>query len=367
MSDREERFTSFLKTITGPDEAARRLAEERQAALAKPPGSLGKLEEISIRLAGITGRVKNCLKKKRIIALCADNGVVEEGVSSSPVSVTAAQAVNMTRHKTGMSSIAAAFGCEIQVVDVGIKCDYDCPLVLNRSIAKGTKNLHKEPAMTREQALTALLTGIELAQQAKEEGVDVIGVGEMGIGNTTTSSLVLMALTGISVEQATGRGGGLTDAAFAVKKRIISEAMALHKPDPNDVVDVLSKVGGFDIAAMCGVFLGAAACRIPVVIDGFISVAAALAAKSFCPLSAEYMFPSHASFEPGYSEAIKQLGLTPWLQLGMRLGEGSGCPIAFAVMDAACAAMNDMALFGEESEIDDSYLAEIRGKDSFSV
>ena len=363
----EKQLAEILNAIQPADEKARMLAKERQEKLAKPPGSLGKLEDISIQLAGITGKVKNHIDKKRMIVLCADNGVVEEGVSSSPVSVTAAQAVNMTRHKTGMSSIAAAFGCEIQVVDVGIKCPYDCDAVINAKIAPGTKNLHREPAMTREQALTAILTGVRLARQAKEEGVDIIGIGEMGIGNTTTSSLVLMSLTGISVEAATGRGGGLTDEAFALKKRVIRESLELHRPDSSDVVDVLSKVGGFDIAAMCGVFLGAALERIPAVIDGFISVVAALSAVKLCPEVKAYLFPSHASYEPGYSAAIEALGLSPWLMMNMRLGEGSGCPIAFAVIEAACAAMNDMALFGEESEIDDSYLDDIRGKDSFSI
>ena len=363
----EEKLRLLLNEIHDVDHAAAEAAAQRQAGLAKPPGSLGTLESISIQLAGITGKVINSVEHKRVIVLCADNGVIEEGVSSSPRSVTAAQAVNMTRRKTGMSSLAKHFHNDVVVVDVGIADEYDCPEIVNRNIAKSTKNFYKEPAMTREQVLEAIFVGVEQAELAKREGVDVLGVGERGIGNTSTSSAVLCCLTGLTVEQVTGRGGGLTDEAFERKKNVLSHALELHKPDPTDVIDVLSKVGGLDIAAMCGVFLGAARERIPVVIDGFISIVAALCAQRLCPLSCEYMFPSHASYEIGYMVAAKELKLEPWLLLNMRLGEGSGCPIAFEIMEAACAVMSGMASFGEESTIDDSYLDEIRKGDKFSV
>ena len=363
----ENEQKKIIEAIRPLDEAAVAEATRRQAGLAKPPGSLGRLEDISIRLAGITGKVKNTVEKKRIVVLCADNGVIEEGVSSSPRSVTAAQAVNMTKRVTGMSSLAKHFGNEVAVVDVGIADEYDCDGIINRKIAPGTKNFYKEPAMTREQVLRAILVGVEQAEDAAKDGVNVLGVGEMGIGNTSTSSAVLCVLTGLTVEQVTGRGGGLTDAAFARKKEVLTHAIELHKPDKDDVIDVLSKLGGLDICAMCGVFLGAAKERIPVVIDGFISVVAALCAMRLCPTAREYMFPSHASFEVGYMAAARELGLDPWLLLDMRLGEGSGCPIAFEVMEAACAVMSGMALFGEESTIDDSYLDEIRKGDKFSV
>ena len=192
----------------------------------------------------------------------------------------------------------------------------------------------------------------------------ILGAGEMGIGNTTTSAAVLAALTGLPVEAVTGRGGGMTDAGFLRKKQVITDALALHCPDKNDVLDVLCKVGGLDIAAMCGVFLGAARQRLPVVIDGFISVVAALCARRLCPAAGDYFFASHASHEVGYAAAVKELGLEPWLHLGMRLGEGSGCPIAFRVMEAACATAEGMATF-EGAAIDDSYLDDIRGKDCF--
>jgi nicotinate-nucleotide--dimethylbenzimidazole phosphoribosyltransferase len=235
--------------------------------------------------------------------------------------------------------------------------------------------------MTREEAIAAIGVGIERARKAHQDGIQVIGVGEMGIGNTTTSSAVLAALTGLAVETVTGRGGGLTDAAFAKKKRVIADALKLHGLDTRrsarqnafrremtdvelpsraaDVIDILAKVGGLDLAAMCGVFLGAAIFRIPVVIDGFISIVAALCAQRICPFSRDFMFPSHVSEEIGYMRAARELKLDPWLQLNMRLGEGSGCPLAFQVLEAACVLMNDMATF-EEAQIDDGYLAEIR-------
>ena len=356
-----------IESITPLDAAAVKAAKERQSKLAKPPGSLGLLEDISVQLAGITGNVKNRIEKCRIIVCCADNGIIEEGVSSAPRSVTMAQAVNMTKRLTGMSSMAAYFGNDVAVADIGIADDYDCPDILDHRISRGTKNFLKEDAMSREDAERAILIGIGLAAKAKEDGCDAIGVGEMGIGNTSTSSAILSVLLGVDAGTVTGRGGGLTDAAFLHKKAVIEEGIRLRKPDPSDVINVISKVGGLDIAAMCGVYLGAAANRLPAVIDGFISAVSAVCAARLCPAAAEYMFPSHESFEPGYRLAIKDLGLRPWLKLGMRLGEGSGCPIAFQVMKAACAAMNGMALFGEESVIDDGYLDEIRKGDSFSV
>jgi len=357
----------LINSIEPLDKNALQAAKDRQAKLAKPPGSLGQLEDISVQIAGITGRVKNRIEKCRVIVLCADNGIIEEGVSSAPRSVTMAQAVNMTRHLTGMSALASYFGNDIVVADLGIADEYDCPQIQNCKLMPGTRNFLKEDAMDRETAEKAILIGASLAAKAAEDDFDAVGVGEMGIGNTSTSSAVLSVLTGLSIEEVTGRGGGLTDSAFAHKKEVLEKAIALRCPDKEDVIDVLSKVGGLDIAAMCGVFLGAAANRIPVVIDGFISVVAALCAERLCPAAKEYMFPSHESYEPGYTAAIKELGLKPWLALGMRLGEGSGCPIAFQVMKAACAAMNGMALFGEESVIDDGYLDDIRKGDSFTV
>ena len=353
----------ILTSIEPLDEAAMAAARERQAQLAKPPGSLGRLEDLSIQVAGITGKVHNRMERKHLLVFAADNGVVAEGVSSAPQSVTLMQTINLTRHKTGASTLCRHFGCGITVCDVGVNADIREPKVLNRKIAYGTQNIAQGPAMTREQAITGIRTGYELARSTD---ADILGVGEMGIGNTTTSSAVLSALLDVDVEAVTGRGGGITDGAFVKKKAVIRQALEINRPDPGDVVDVLSKVGGFDICAMCGAFLGAASSRRPVVIDGFISAVAALCAFRLCPTVSGYLIPSHASYEIGYKLAMDAMGLEPIFLLGMRLGEGSGCPLAFEIVDAACAVLNDMATF-DQAGIDDGYLDEIRRGDSFTV
>ena len=345
------------------NEAAMAAARERQAQLAKPPGSLGRLEDLSVQLAGITGKVHNKIEKKHLLVFAADNGVVAEGVSSAPQSVTLMQTINLTRHKTGASTLCKHFGCDITVCDVGVNATIKESKVLNRKIAFGTRNIVKGPAMTREQAVQALETGRELARNTK---ADVIGIGEMGIGNTTTSSAVLSVLLDADVEAVTGRGGGITDKSFLKKKQVIKDAIAINCPDKKDVIDVLAKVGGFDIAAMCGAFLGCAETCRPVVIDGFISAVAALCAFRLCPEVKGYLIPSHASYEIGYKLAMDAMELQPMFLLGMRLGEGSGCPLAFEILSAACAVINDMATF-DQAGIDDGYLEEIREGDKFSV
>ena len=354
---------NWNELVTPLDEAAMTAALQRQAQLAKPPGSLGRLEDLSVRLAGITGKVHNKIEKKHLLVFAADNGVVAEGVSSAPQSVTLMQTVNLTRHKTGASTLCKHFGCEITVCDVGVNADIKESKVVNKKIAYGTQNIAKGPAMTREQALQAIMTGMELAQNTD---ADVIGIGEMGIGNTTTSSAVLSVLLDADVETVTGRGGGITDASFLKKKQVIKDAIAINQPNKSDVIDVLAKVGGFDIAAMCGAFVGAAATHRPVVIDGFISAVAALCAYKLCPNAVQYFIPSHASYEIGYKLAMDAMGLQPLFLLGMRLGEGSGCPLAFEVLSAACAVLNDMATF-DQAGIDDGYLDEIREGDQFTV
>ena len=345
------------------DEAAMAAARERQARLAKPPGSLGRLEDLSVQLAGITGRVHNKIERKHLLVFAADNGVVAEGVSSAPQSVTLMQTVNLTRAKTGASTLCRHFGCGITVCDVGVNADIREPKVLDRKIAYGTGNIAHGPAMTREQCIRAIRTGYELALSTD---ADAIGIGEMGIGNTTTSSAVLSVLLDADVEAVTGRGGGITDKSFLKKKQVIRDAIAINRPDRSDVTDVLARVGGFDIAAMCGAFLGCAEKRCPVVIDGFISAVAALCAYRLCPAAVGYFIPSHASYEIGYQLAMDAMGLQPMFLLGMRLGEGSGCPLAFEILEAACAVINDMATF-DQAGIDDGYLDEIRQGDKFSV
>ena len=358
----QKELDALVRDVLPDDRSAMTAAEEYQARLAKPPGSLGRLEEISIQLAGITGRVHNALNKKQLLVFAADNGVVAEGVSSAPQSVTKQQTINLMRGKTGAAVLAKHFGCGLTVCDVGVNADIYESTVLNRKIAYGTQNICTGPAMTREQTLQAILTGAEIAGTVD---ADVIGVGEMGIGNTTTSSAVLAVLLGADVEAVTGRGGGITEESFRKKKTVIRTAIEVNRPDRDDVVGVLSKVGGFDLAAMCGAFLGAAAARRPAVIDGLISAAAALCAVRLCPNVRGYLVPSHASFEIGYRLAMEAMDLRPLFDLGMRLGEGSGCPLAFQVLDAACAVINDMATF-DEAGINDDYLDEIRRGDQFT-
>ena len=353
---------SLISEIKPLDIKAMDEAKKYQERLAKPPGSLGKLEDISIQLAGITGKVHNNIKKKHLLVFASDNGVVAEGVASAPQSVTLKQTINLTKEKTGAAVLAAHFGCGITVCDVGINADVNDSSVIDKKINYGTNNIAKGPAMTKEQAIKAIITGAELA---KNTDADIIGVGEMGIGNTTTASAVLSVLLDAEVEKVTGRGGGITDSAFLKKKDVIKQAILINNPDKNDILDVLSKVGGFDIAAMCGAYLGAAVSRKPAVIDGFISVVAALCAVRLCPDVLNYLIASHASFEIGYKLAIKELGLSPMLDLDMRLGEGSGCPLAFLIVDAACAVMNKMATF-EDADINDDYLEEIRQGDKFT-
>ena len=358
----QKELDALVREVLPLDRSAMTAAEEYQARLAKPPGSLGRLEEISIQLAGITGHVHNALNKKQLLVFAADNGVVAEGVSSAPQSVTKQQTINLMRGKTGAAVLAKHFGCGLTVCDVGVNADIYESTVLNRKIAYGTQNICTGPAMTREQTLQAILTGAEIARTVD---ADVIGAGEMGIGNTTTSSAVLAVLLGADVEAVTGRGGGITEESFRKKKAVIRTAIEVNRPDRDDVVGILSKVGGFDLAAMCGAFLGAAAARRPAVIDGLISAAAALCAVRLCPNVRGYLVPSHASFEIGYRLAMEAMDLRPLFDLGMRLGEGSGCPLAFQVLDAACAVINDMATF-DEAGINDDYLDEIRRGDQFT-
>ncbi|CDM68312.1 Nicotinate-nucleotide-dimethylbenzimidazolephosphoribosyltransferase [Clostridium bornimense] len=360
------RINEVIEGIEELNRSAMIKAEERLNSLAKPIGSLGKLEDIAVQLSGITGKIKNKVEKKAIIIMCADNGVVEEGVASGPQSLTVAQTINFTRGLTGVAVLAEKNNSDLIVVDVGINSDEKIQSVKERKIRKSTDNIAKGPAMTYEECLRAIVVGIDMVEEAKKSGYDLIGVGEMGIGNTTTSSAVLSVITGCEVEKVVGKGAGLTKDAFEKKKKVIRDAIKINNPDKNNIIDVLSKVGGFDLAAMTGVFLGAAFYKIPVVIDGFISVVAALAAFKINSLAKEYFIPSHKSWEVGYNIAIENMHLEPMLDLNMRLGEGSGCPIAFSIVEYSCAIMNNMATF-DEAEIDDSYLEEVREKENYIV
>ncbi|MEG0291589.1 MAG: nicotinate-nucleotide--dimethylbenzimidazole phosphoribosyltransferase [Anaerovoracaceae bacterium] len=366
---KENLLKNILENIDGADNDALTKAKVRQDELIKPPESLGKLEEISIKMAGITSKIKNKIDKRCVIVLSADNGVVSEGVASAPQIVTISQTINFTKRITGVGALAKTFNCDLCVVDMGINNTVPTELlskdakdfvnnkIIDRKIRFGTSNLAKEPAMSREEAVSAILTGIEMVDTAKELGFDIIGVGEMGIGNTTTSSALLTAITKCPVEDAVGRGGGLTDQGLLKKKAIVNE-VGLNR-DYEDEIDALAKVGGFDIAAMVGVYIGAAKNRMPVVIDGYISAVAAMIASKLQPLTQDFMFGSHCSLEPGYLIAMGEMNVMPMLDLNMRLGEGTGCVLAFEIIKGALGVMNEMATFAE-GEINDEYLDEIR-------
>lgn len=359
-------LNEVLKGIKGIDEKAVLKAKERVDSLAKPLGSLGKLEDIAIRLAGITGNILNEVNKKCVIIMSSDNGVVEEGIASAPQCVTLLQTKNFIRGNTGVATLAKANGTDLLVFDVGINSDEVIEGVIDRKISKGTKNIYKEPAMTYDEAKKSLEIGIEATKIAKDRGYKILGVGEMGIGNTTTSAASLKALIGCETASVVGKGGGINRESFERKKAIVEDVIKKHSVNSNDPIDIISKVGGYDIGAMTGVFLGAAFYRIPVVIDGFISVVAALLANKLNPLVKEFCFTSHKSEEIGYNLAIKELGLEPMLDLNMRLGEGSGCPIAFSVIEFSMAMMNNMATF-KEGEIDNSYLDDVKEKECYII
>lgn len=351
---------TLLGSIRPADRAAMADAAAYADSLVKPLHSLGRLEALAVKLAGITGKRKNRFPKRAVLVMCADNGVVAEGVASAPQSVTASQTLNFAKGITGVCVLAKQAGAEVIPIDVGVNAALADDRIRNEKIRMGTANIAQGPAMTRAEAERALLVGARAARRAADEGYTLLGAGEMGIGNTTTASAVLCSLLGLSPEETSGKGAGLTEEAYRRKIEVIRTALAVNRPDANDVLDVLAKVGGLDIAAMAGVFLGGAACRVPVVMDGFISAVAALCAVRLCPAAADYIIPSHGSKEKGYALAAQALGLEPFLLLEMGLGEGSGCPIAFAVIDFACAMMNDMATFAEAS-IGGEYLENVKG------
>ena len=340
----QKELDALVREVLPLDRSAMTAAEAYQARLAKPPGSLGRLEEISIQLAGITGRVHNALNKKQLLVFAADNGVVAEGVSSAPQSVTKQQTINLMRGKTGAAVLAKHFGCGLTVCDVGVNADIYESAVLNRKIAYGTQNICTGPAMTREQTLQAILTGAEIARTVD---ADVIGVGEMGIGNTTTSSAVAAVLLRRPVESMTGRGAGLSDAGLARKIDAIRRGVAVNRPDADDPLDVLAKLGGLDIAGLCGVFLGGALHGVPIVMDGFISGVAALCAVRLCPNAGKAVFASHASSEPAARLVLEALGKQPLLTADMHLGEGTGAVASIPLWDMALAVCQNCYSFEE--------------------
>lgn len=332
-----------LEKIVPLDEAVMEYTKKRWDSIAHPLHSLGKLEDMVVQIAGITGNPDVHLEKRVLVPMCADNGVVEEGVTQTGQEVTALVAENFLQTKAASSIMCRSVGCDIFPVDVGVAADVS---ILNRKIAYGTKNMVKEPAMTREQAIRAIETGIEVAEMMKEKGYKMIATGEMGIGNTTSSSAVASVLLDLPVEKMTGRGAGLSTEGLNRKISAIKKAVELHKPDKKDAVDVLSKVGGFDLAALVGLYLGGAALHIPVVIDGVISATAAVAAAAICPLAKDYMLASHVSKEPAGALLLEKLGKEAPLHCDMCLGEGTGALNLFPLLDTGLAVYNGMSDFG---------------------
>lgn len=354
-----------LDAIRPVDRAVMAAAQREIDYCLKPPGSLGKLESMARQIAGITGQVHNAIRKKAIVVMMADNGVYTEGVAMYPQDITRIGAEFVTTGRMGVNFLARQAGADIIAVDIGIQVDVDLPRVINRKVRHGTANFLKEPAMTREEAIQAIEAGIEVTMDAIDRGYDLIGTGEIGIGNTTASSAVLFAFTGAPIDRVVGRGAGLTDEAFARKKAVVEEAVRRHRPDPDDPLDVLAKVGGLDIAGMVGTYLACAARRVPVVTDGLISNVAALAAMRCKPEAVQYMIPSHISFEPG-AKLLKEItGLEPMLDMDMRLGEGTGCALVFTIIEAALRMIEEMGTFAvlgkSRDEIGDHIMA-YRGK-----
>lgn len=356
-----ELFKDTVNCIQPVNKEAMKEAWNRIDSLTKPIGSLGEIENIIAKIAGITGKAHNKINKKSVVIMCSDNGVVEEGVSNCPKSVTATVTKNFTKEITGVYVLSKFAGSDITIVDVGVDAELNNPKIINKKIAYGTKNMMKGPAMTKEEAIKAIETGISIIDDLVAKGYNLFGTGEMGVGNTATSAAILSVFSGLEVELSVGKGSGITEEQFIIKKTVVKKAIEINNPDKEDVIDVLSKVGGFDIAGLCGCFLSAAKNRVPIVIDGFISGVAALCAYKLNPLVKEYIFASHLSAEPGAAFAMKEIGLEPMLNLNMRLGEGSGCPLAFNIIEAALFTMDNMGTF-EEATLDSCEYIDIRVK-----
>ena len=341
-------ISSTIKSIRPMDKKAMSAARARQGKLTKPPGSLGRLEELSIQLAGIQGRPIPQIKDKAIITMAADHGVVAEKIGNWPQEVTTQMVYNFLNGGAGINVIARQVGARVIVVDMGVATDLDSnPNLLVRKVGYGTGNIALGPAMTVKQAKTAIETGIELVNKEAAKGLDIIGTGDMGIGNTTPSSAICAIITGKTVAEVTGRGTGLTDTQLAHTVAIIKKDLAVNKTDPAQPLDVLAKVGGFEIGGLVGVMLGGAANQIPIVIDGFVSGAAALIAQALLPQIKDYLIAAHLSVEPGHKVMIEHLGLEPLLNLQMRLGEGTGSALGIFLCETAARILTEMSTFAE--------------------
>ncbi|WP_256758206.1 nicotinate-nucleotide--dimethylbenzimidazole phosphoribosyltransferase [Cohnella sp. WQ 127256] len=336
---------SMLGSIIPLDQKAMDDAQHRLDSLTKPQGSLGKLEAVAKQAAGITGESIPDLSRKAVIVMAGDHGVCEEGISAFPAEVTPQMVLNFLEGGAAVNVLARHAGADVMCVDIGVNADLEHPLLVARKVRKGTANIAQGAAMSHEEAVAAIRVGYDLVAELSAKGTRVFATGEMGIGNTTPSAAILIALAGISPEEAVGRGTGIDDARLLHKQRVIERALQVNAADPADALDVLAKLGGLEIAGLVGVILGAAAHRAIVVIDGFISSAAALIASRLAPLSVSYMMGSHMSLELGHSRMLESIGLAPMIHMDMRLGEGTGAVLCFHFIDAASKIMREMATF----------------------
>jgi nicotinate-nucleotide--dimethylbenzimidazole phosphoribosyltransferase len=345
-----DKINQMLANIKPLDEKAMAEARMRQDNLTKPQGSLGQLESVSIQIAGIKGNPRPRITHKVIFTLAGDHGVTRDRVSAYPSEVTPQMVYNFLRGGAGINVLARHIGARVIVADLGVASVLERhPGLKDRKVAMGTRNMAREPAMTREQAIRSIEAGIQLVEEELTKGVDILGTGDMGIGNTTASSAITAAITGADVAAVTGRGTGLDNKGWERKVKIIEKALDINRPDPKDAIDILSKVGGFEIGGIAGVILAGARYRVPVVIDGFISGAAALIATTLSPEVKPYLIASHQSAEQGHWILLEYLGLKPLLNLDLRLGEGTGAALGIFLVEASLKILDEMTTFAEAS------------------
>lgn len=337
----------IISAIQPLDQGAVEAAGRHLDSLTKPPGSLGKLEEVARQLAGISGKTIPELGKKAVIVMAGDHGVCEEGVSAFPAEVTPQMVLNFLNGGAAVNVLARHTGSDVVCVDIGVNADLDHPQLVSRKVRKGTRNMAVEPAMTEQETVDAILVGVQVVEELVGQGYTLFATGEMGIGNTTPSSAILTVLTGTEAGVTVGRGTGIDDERLRHKQAVIERAIERNQPKADQPLDVLAKVGGLEIAGLTGVILGAALHRCPVVIDGFISSAAALLASRIAPHSTSYMLASHLSQEQGHALLLEAVGLSPMLRMDMRLGEGTGAVLAFPLIEASVKVMREMATFAD--------------------
>jgi nicotinate-nucleotide--dimethylbenzimidazole phosphoribosyltransferase len=342
-----QQILNRASSVVPLDTATMELARTRQQQLTKPAGSLGRLEDIAVQIAGITRQPLPRIQQKAVIIMAGDHGVTHEGVSAYPAAVTPQMVHNFLQGGAAINALTRYVGARVIVVDVGVAADLSHPNLLSRKVAYGTDNMTLEPAMTQAQMLEAFQVGIDVCDAMLEQEVDLVATGDMGIGNTTASSAITAIMLQTPVALVTGHGTGISDEQLAHKVQVIEKALARHTPNPEDPFDILMKVGGLEIAGLVGVIVAAASRRVPIVIDGFISGAAALVAVEFNPLIREYLLAGHASVERGHRLILERLGRSPLLDLQLRLGEGTGAVLAMSIIEAALHAHCEMATFGE--------------------